>query len=264
MRSILGSLGFDLIDEREAMRVYVYRLLEAEEEGADARLVRGLLSAVIAINVTAAMISTMPELESYRATFAAIERASVLVFVAEYVLRLWCVGERVDRPIVGRLKYAATPLMIIDLAAIVPFFIPGSLDLTFMRAFRLIRLMKVVRHSEALSLILKVLTDKRRELMSTMSLTGILLIVFSSLMYYAEHPGQPETFPSIPATMWWGIASISPMSYGEMVPLTTAGRFVGAVVAILGIGLFALPAGILGSGFVEALNDEPDDGKPAP
>jgi voltage-gated potassium channel len=98
-----------------------------------------------------------------------------------------------------------------------------------------------------------VIKAKREELLITLSAIGILLLVSSTLMYYAENATQPEAFSSIPKAMWWGVTTLTTVGYGDLYPVTPLGRFMGAIIAILGVGLFALPAGLLASGFSDAL-----------
>jgi len=158
-------------------------------------------------------------------------------------------------------------MMLIDLVAIVPSYLPTSLDLRAVRAFRLIRLLKLTRHSASLTLVLEVLKRKRDELLSTAFVAALLLVVSSSLMYYAENATQPEVFSSIPAAMWWGVVTLTTVGYGDVYPVTLVGKLIGAVVAMTGIGLFAMPAGILGSGFMEVFTERRQakaDGVPDP
>lgn len=151
-----------------------------------------------------------------------------------------------------------TPLAMIDLFAILPFYLPMiiPLDLRFIRAvrlFRLFRLFKIGRYSKALSLLKKVLKDKKEELILIIFVVFLLLIIFSSLMYFIEKEAQPEAFSSIPEAMWWGIITLTTVGYGDVYPITPLGKILGALIAFLGIGMFALPAGILGSGLVEVV-----------
>ncbi len=156
-------------------------------------------------------------------------------------------------PIVGRLRLAVTPLALVDLFAILPFYLPFvGLDLRFIRIVRLLRFFhvaKLARYSTALRTLQTVLKAKKQELLVCLSLAAILLVLASSLMYYVE----PKRFSSIPAAMWWGVATLTTVGYGDTFPVTALGRLLGWVVAILGIGMFALPTAILGGGFVEQL-----------
>jgi voltage-gated potassium channel len=150
-----------------------------------------------------------------------------------------------------------SPFALIDLLAILPFYIPASaLDFRSFRAVRLFRVLRIARlgrYSEAMRLTGRVVTSKRAELLSSAFIMAILMLFASSLMYFAERDAQPENFSSIPAAMWWAVATLSTVGYGDIYPLTAAGKLLASVIALLGIGMFALPTGILGAGFVEEI-----------
>ncbi|MFB6352346.1 MAG: ion transporter [Bradymonadaceae bacterium] len=240
-------------------RQFTYDLLESDTPSKSAaQLVRGALVALIALNVGAVIIATMPSMAWLQPVFRSIEVVSVAVFTIEYFARVWCIGEELEQPILGRIRFALRPMMLIDLVALVPSYLPMALDLRFARAFRLIRLLKLTRHSESLQIVVNVLSSKREELASSGFIAFILLLVSSSAMYYAEHSVQPKAFSSIPATMWWGVETLTTVGYGDVVPQTALGKFIGMIVAIIGIGLFALPAGILASGFSEEVEKRID------
>lgn len=145
----------------------------------------------------------------------------------------------------------------IDLLAIAPFYVGTAVfafDLRVLRALRLfqfLRLLKLVRYSEAMQRFGRVAARKRDDLVLSTAGSSLLLVVASSLMYFVERDAQPETFSSIPATLWWGVVTLTTVGYGNVYPVTTAGKLLGGVVAVLGVGLFALPASILASGFIE-------------
>jgi len=207
------------------------------------------------------MLETVSSLASQNmGLFDAFEVFSVSVFTVEYLVRLWaCTSDdRFGHPLKGRLRFAATPLALVDLLAILPFFLPMliPLDLRFLRAlrlFRLFRLLKMARYSQALRILGGTVRHKKEELLIAVFVILILLVIASTLMYSAENDAQPEAFSSIPATMWWGVATLTTVGYGDIYPVTVVGRFLVAIIAILGIGMFALPAGILGSGFIEEI-----------
>jgi len=144
-------------------------------------------------------------------------------------------------------------MMVIDLLAIAPVFLIGlGMDLRSLRMFRTVRLFrifKVTRYVRALETIKHVLRDKREQLAMTIGIVLFLLLITSSLMYELEHDAQPQAFSSIPATMWWAVASLTTVGYGDLYPITPLGKLLAAISAVLGVGLVALPAGILASGF---------------
>jgi voltage-gated potassium channel len=218
------------------------------------------IMALIILNVTAVMIETVETLAAPAARFLrAFEVFSVIIFSVEYLLRLWsCTSDaRYAGPIGGRLRYALTPLALIDLLAIAPFFLEFlAVDLRFIRSlrlFRLLRIFKLARYSASMQTLGNVLKSRREELLVTLFVVLILLLFASSAMYYAEHDEQPDKFSSIPASMWWGVATLTTVGYGDVFPVTPQGKMLGAVIAVLGVGLFALPTGILASGFAEEL-----------
>ena len=189
------------------------------------------------------------------------------VFTVEYILRVWSctVNPRFKDPVRGRLQFLVTPLALVDLMAVLPFYLPFLFpDLRFMRAmrlFRLFRVLKLARYSESLQTFVDVLRLKKEELLLMLFAIMILLVVSSSLMYEAENAAQPEAFAIIPAAMWWGIVTLATVGYGDVYPVTPWGRFIGSIVVILGIGLFALPTGVLASGFAEVLAKRKEEQK---
>lgn len=215
---------------------------------------------LIGLNVAAVILETVQGIAlQFGGALSWFERFSVAVFSIEYLARVWSAPAdiRYNGAVRGRLRYVFTPMALIDLLAVLPFFLPFiGVDLRFVRAFRLMRVFRVVkagRYVTALHLFRAVARSKREELVLTTCVLALLLLVASSSMYFAEHAAQPEVFSSIPATMWWAVATLTTVGYGDVIPLTAFGRFLGSAVAILGIGLFALPTAILGSGFVEEI-----------
>lgn len=181
------------------------------------------------------------------------------MFTVEYILRAWSstFSESYRSPVTGRLRYMLTPLAVIDLLAIVPFYLPFlGVDLRSFRAlrlFRIVRIFKLGRYSTAMQLTGRVIASRGPELITTLSILLVLMLLSASLMYYAEHDAQPDAFSSIPAAMWWAIATLSTVGYGDVYPLTPVGKLLASVIALLGIGMFALPTGILGAAFVEEI-----------
>ena len=244
----------------ESLKQTFYLLLE-ESEATDprARWVRAFLVALILLNVLAVIVETMEDVSaSYRHLFRIFEYFSVAIFSVEYAVRLWVCSQCTDNGggFMGRVKHALHPLMLIDLVAILPFYLPLLLpaDLIFLRALRLMRLLRVLklgRYSDAVQIFFGVIRLKKEQLAVAGFGLGILLIVASSLMYYFERDVQPAVFGSIPNAMWWAIITLTTVGYGDAYPVTIMGRFLASIIALLGIGMFALPAGILSAGFVE-------------
>jgi voltage-gated potassium channel len=237
---------------------HVWAILNGSDSGGRAGRIFELgMLGLIALNVLALVLETVEGIYGWApGPFRAFEVFSVAIFTVEYLLRLWSctAAERYSRPVIGRLRFALTPLAIIDLLAILPFYVPKvDIDLRVVRIVRLFRVAKIGRYSRALSTFGRVATAKRAELIAILSILVILLILASSLMYYAENEAQPDKFSSIPAAMWWGIATLTTIGYGDIYPITGLGKLLAGFVAVLGIGMFALPTGILGAAFVEEI-----------
>jgi voltage-gated potassium channel len=240
----------------------VNTILDKAAEGDTAsRTADTLIMVLIVLNVIMVVLETVQDLEiRFGAYFAWFELVSVVVFTVEYLLRIWASTSdgAFQGSIVGRLRYATTPMALIDLIAILPFYLPMlfGVDLRVIRAlrlFRLLRLFKLGRYSVAMQTLANVLRDRREELYVTIFVLLIMLVIASSLMYFVENEAQPEAFSSIPSAMWWGMVTLTTVGYGDAYPVTSAGKVLGAAIALMGIGMFALPAGILGSGFAEEI-----------
>lgn len=218
--------------------------------------------ALILLNVAAIVIESFQNLNSTISTLLSnFEVFSVIVFTIEYVLRIWTANLKFEHKnlINPKVRFIASPMGIVDLLAILPFYLPMliPIDLRFIRILRLARLLRVIkltRYSNALILIGKILKDKKDELIAAVFLTFILLLVASSLMYYIEHTAQPDAFPNILASFWWAIATLTTIGYGDVYPITGWGRVLSSIVALLGIGLVALPTGIISSSFIEEIS----------
>lgn len=215
---------------------------------------------LIVLNVVAVILETVDFIYTRNVyLFRTFEFLSVFIFTSEYTLRVWSctVNPEYSEPVKGRIRYILSFGSLIDLLAILPFYLPlsTSLDLRFIRILRLIRFfrfLKLGRYTHASRFIIRVFKEKREELVMSFALTMFLIIIASSIMYFVEHDAQPDKFSSIPETMWWSVATLTTVGYGDIFPITTLGKTLTAVISIMGIGLFALPAGILASGFSEA------------
>lgn len=219
-----------------------------------------LIMGLIVLNVFTYVLGTIEWVDArYGWHIFAFDVFCVAVFTGEYLLRVWCctVDERYAEPIRGRLRFMISPYALIDLFAILPFYLPLVIGdhgaARMLRVFRLFRLLKITRYSRSTSLITDVFRRKSRELAITALVMSIWLVFVSTLMYYVERGAQPEVFSSIPASVYWGIITLTTVGYGDVVPVTTVGRALGSLIALLGIAIFALPAGIFASGFAEEI-----------
>lgn len=213
------------------------------------------LQVLILTNIAAVIAVSVPSIRAeWRQEFFWFEWISMGIFAIEYIIRVWsCVEEEgYSDPIRGRLRYMARPMMVLDGITLLSFGIPSiHADLRFLRIFRAFRIFRMGRYYGPLEQIGRVYRLREKELIGTTLLLLVLLVFSSCAVYYCETNAQPELFTSIPATMWWAMETLTTIGYGDMYPVTTPGRIFTGIIAFVGIGLFALPAGILGSGFVE-------------
>lgn len=248
-----------------SLRHRTYRVLTVAVDGNPrSRVFDQFLLGLILLNVAAVVAESVEPLGTrYQSAFRLFEIISVIIFSVEYVLRLWaCVEDpRYGHPVKGRLRYAVSPLALVDLLAILPFyltFIATDLRiLRILRVFRLLRMVKIARYSQTLQIFGRVLVATRIQLLLTLILMSVLLLLASSLMYAVEQEAQPEAFSSIPAAMWWAIATLTTVGYGDIYPVTAWGKIFGSLVAVFGIGMFALPTGVLGAAFLQELRTSP-------
>ena len=236
----------------------IYQLLEKAEEGDKAsRLVDIGLSVLVFVNVIAVSLETVDSLHrAYAGLFWWIETVSVTLFSVEYVLRFWSVAAAADErgisSLKARLSYVFSPTGIIDLIAILPSLLPllfGSIDLRWLRILRLARLFKFSHYTSALEDLISSVRRERQSFVATIYLLFLALMISSTLIYVFEHDLQPDYFGSIPESMWWSFVTLTTVGYGDVVPITAAGRAVAAMTALMGVCVVALLTGIVATGF---------------
>lgn len=228
------------------------------------RIVNYLIVVLVVLNVLAVIFQTEKSLAvNYKPFFIGLEFISAFFFTVEYLLRVWVsnLHRSYHKPFWGRVKYILTPMAIIDLLSILPFYFLffTAIDFRFisiLRFFRILRIFKLRRYSHALNTVWQVIVDKKEELIINFVTILVLLVISSCFMYYIEHDVQPNAFSSIPATMWWSVSTLTTVGYGDIVPITTFGKLLSACIAMLGIAMFALPAALLSSGFTEQIKNQ--------
>ena len=254
-------------------RAKTYEILEVRESGSlPSRRVAIALQILIVLNVAAAILESVPWIEqAYGPPLAVFEVVSVLIFTVEYLSRVWCAVESDDprfaHAVWGRLRYMATPFAVIDLMVLLPAYIGwfGGADLRMLRVVRLLRLLKLVRYSRSFFMLVDAMREEARAVAASAFILCILLVTAASLAYFFENPSQPDAFSSIPQAMWWAVVTMTTVGYGDITPITIPGKMIAAVVSIIGIGMVALPAGLIAAGFVNRLHgagpdaDEPQD-----
>ena len=235
-------------------------LAPAENPPWSNRLVNSILIALVLASVVGAVVETMADLDAKIGwILRLVEAISIAVMLVEYGLRLWAAPEReavgTREPWRARLHYATSFVGLIDLLAVLPalvgLVVPIPADL--LRLFRVLRLLKLARYTPALTLFAAVIRNESRALLATLLVVIILLVLEASIMYVLERAAQPQVFASIPHAMWWAIVTIATVGYGDMYPITPLGRIFGGMVMVIGIAVFAVPAGILATGFASEI-----------
>jgi len=255
--------------QKTKRKVYVLLHPELGDSKWD-KTINAFIITLIVLNVAAVMLETVSKIDTkYKTFFDRFDQVSVYIFTIEYILRVWsCTADpRYKHSIKGRLKYMLTPGAIIDLLAFLPFYVHRilvnllhiNLDLRVLRILRLMRFFRLFRltaYTRSAQLIFNVFKNRSRDLILSFVLTIFLIIIASCIMYFVEHEyPTPETskFTSIPETLYWAVVSLTTTGYGDMVPLTSLGKFLGSIIMLTGVAFFALPAGIITAGFLEEL-----------
>ncbi len=221
-------------------------------------VVQRILFAVIVLAVAVAILGTEPELDP--GARHAMDLAEIVVgciFLLEYCTRIWSIGVVEGyQGFAGRLRYARQPMPIVDLVALLPFLLgllgAETLVLRMIRVLRLLALSKLVRYSDAMRTVLGSIIDRRYELMFAVLLAFLMLLFSSAAMYVVEGQDQPKAFGSILRAMWWSVVTLTTVGYGDAYPITPLGKFFAAITAVAGIGMIAMPTGILAASFSEA------------
>ncbi|MBF4482568.1 potassium channel family protein [Dehalococcoides mccartyi] len=237
----------------------VHDLLTFGFESQPRKFISWFIISLICLNVLAVILGSVDTIaRDYHTLLHSFEIFSVTVFSLEYILRVWsCTVEpKYSHPFTGRIRFALSPLVLMDLLAILPFYLPFLIrvDLRFLRTLRLLRLFRLShlkRFNETSHMILNVLRERREALIISFSIILLLVIITSSLMYFVENPAQPEVFKNIPDAMWWSVMTMTTVGYGDIYPIAALGKFLGSVIAVLGLAVFALPTAILSAGLLE-------------
>ncbi len=246
-----------ITEKIKSIRLYWSAILWNEGKTFLQRFIEVTLLLIIIINVGVSIYGTAnPSLYSYKIFFQYFDGISITIFTVEYILRLWVapIHKKYAEKSFPRLRFALSPLMIADFLAIVPFyfiFIPFG-DPRWLRIFRITRIFRVLRiskYSTAFHRILEVIKREKEELIAIFWLMLITLCFVSTLLYLSEQSNPKTQFTSIPSSFWWGITTLTTVGYGDMVPITDLGKLFGAIASVLGVGIFALPTGLLGASF---------------
>ena len=239
-------------------KVHILLHPELGESKAD-KAVNIFIISLIVLNVVAVILETVhPLYEEHKKLFDTFDRISVVIFTIEYVLRVWsCTHDpRYKGSIKGRIKYMLSPGALIDLLAFLPTYFHAFVNfdlrmLRLLRFFRFFRLFRLTAYTKSAQMIFNVFRSRINELLLSFTMVLFLIIIASCLLFFAEHNAQPESFSSVPATIWWAVVTLTTTGYGDMTPHTTIGRILAGTIMLTGVALFALPAGIITVGFLE-------------
>ncbi|MBR1764951.1 MAG: ion transporter [Ruminococcus sp.] len=240
---------------RPGFKKRVFDIIQIGYRGdAPSRFFDLFISAVIMINITAMLLDTFSELERFSRIFEVIELVTVVVFCIEYVLRMWTADLLYPKygPFGSRVRFLFSWDGIVDLLTILPFyFLSGFIVFRLLRVVRIFRLFRLNAQYDSFNVITSVLKEKRNQIISSVFIILTLMLASSIGMYSAEHIAQPEVFDNAFSGMWWSISTLLTVGYGDIYPITVVGKIMAIIIALLGVGVVAIPTGIISAGFVE-------------
>lgn len=251
-------------DQTPTLRQSVFQALEiANDDVGISKAVDLFLITLITASVVAVILESIPSVDAkYGDALTLFEVITVAIFSIEYLLRVWSSVEHESAihktPFQARLRHVVSFHAIIDLVAILPFYLLmfsafGNVDMRFLRAVRLMRVLKLTRYSAAMNMVFITFRENGRALAASFLILVTIMLLAASGMYYFERQSQPEAFGSIPAAMWWAFATLTTVGYGDVTPITVGGKIFGALITVVGIGMVALPTSILASGYSQQL-----------
>ena len=250
------------------MKKRIFEIISKADDGdAASRIFDGFIMALIALSVLSIVLESFESLaQRYEAIFSAFEAFSVCVFTAEYALRIVTADLLYPSSRHPRLRYVFSFMAVVDLVTILPFFLPFvSADMCFLRMFRflriarLLRVFKLGRYVEALHVIGEVIAQSASQLVMSIVICSFVMLFSSIVMYTVENPVQPEQFPNILASLWWAICTLTTVGYGDVYPVTAAGKLFASIISLVGIGIIAIPTGIISAGFTTMLGKKSED-----
>lgn len=230
-----------------------------------------IITALILLNIVILVLNTFPLSNEIKRIINLLEIITIIVFSIEYVLRLWSAPYHYPHvsPLRARLKYIFSLMAVIDLLAILPFYLylftPINLSaLGTLRILRIFRLFRLQSFMTPLFTIAKVFQNKSKQLISSIFIVFVMMFISSLLMYHVEHPVQPDVFKNGLSGLWWAVETFTTVGYGDIIPVTPMGKLIGSIIALLGIGIVAVPTGIITSGFLENFDENKKEKKFCP
>ena len=246
-----------------------FEIIEKGEKGDTvSKIFDFFILVLICVNVLSVFVETFKISSRVRTILSDIELFSIIIFSIEFILRVWTAEFLYENlsPIKSKIKYIFSFMALIDLFAILPFYIPFVIKvdlrvLRILRLFRLSRIVKANRYTKSLQKVIDVIKDKSAELFSAILMLFILMLISSVLIYYIESPAQPDVYTNALSGLWWSIAIFTSVWLGDIYPITAAGKILCALMAVFGVAIIAVPTGIISSGFVESGAESADNDK---
>jgi len=246
------------------LRKRIFEIIQPDDGTSTlSRMFDRLITMLILASVVIVFAGTFDLQPGTRRVLFVLEGIASIVFTIEYVLRIVTADLLYPRRGVfaSRIKYITSPMAIVDLVSILPFWLPMLLPATMLgiRALRLVRLLRILklnRYFDAVKAIGEVMVAKKRELLGSLFFVVILMLISSLLMYSAEHDAQPEVFRNAFSGLWWAVATLTTVGYGDIYPVAVPGRLIGAFIAFSGLAAVAIPTGIITSGLSERISKE--------
>lgn len=245
-----------------AIKKRVFELISKSEDGDTiGKIVDWTIMALIALSILSIILESFSDINAkWNSAFRIFEVITVAVFTVEYILRIWTADLLYPESKHPRLKYISSFMAVIDLLAILPFYLPFiSADLRFLRMmrlfrlFRLLRVFKLGRYFEALQVIVKVIRLSGPQLVMSVAICFFVMLFSAIVMYTVENPVQPEQFPNVIASLWWALCTLTTVGYGDVYPITAVGKIFASVISLVGIGIIAIPTGIIAAGFNQVI-----------
>lgn len=219
---------------------------------------------VVLLSVIALVLETETSIkENYGQIIESSKTFFALFFVSEYIIRI-ANTQRKGLSYKSLIKYVFSFFGLIDLLSILPVLIPFAVGPNFaivkmVRILRVFRILKFGRYSQSVKMLGEVVYSVRSGLFSTLFLAGFTILFASACIYFLEHQTQPDAFPSILSSLWWAVCTLTTVGYGDVYPITAGGKVFSSIIAIVGIGLVAIPTGILSAAFVERIHNNQID-----
>ncbi len=250
-----------------AFKRRVFQIIEKAQPGDKVSMIFDwTIIVLIFLSILTIILQSFDKLDAqFTNSFRYLEGFTVAVFTIEYLLRLWTADLAFSNSSIPRIRYFLSFLAFFDLLAILPFYLPFiGADLRVLRLFRMLRLLRLVkikRYSPALQTVLDVVSCSLHQLLASFCVCAVIIFIAGIIMYTAENEAQPEAFPNVLASLWWAVNALTTVGYGDVYPVTVTGKFFASILSVIGVGVIAIPAGIIAAGFLKAIENNADSEK---